>query len=478
MEARECFEKFVQLIRPFRGLWNSARVTTVAVSAPGERKGVSVRVVLREEELPKRQPFQIVTSLEPTPEVLVAEVDFAKSIGEQILFKAISEYRIDLETAETFDRVFLRWPLSHAPGTGQPAQFSAFSWHEPFRYESSAAKNQFGEDRTCITLIGMGDYIRTIMPDQLSRNVSSKLRLLPPDHFDGIAKLYEKLLPGLKYDSGGLRVVQVIFPLPFDLEQREDGNLTLQAPIAARQQQMEIIGNYQPESATRIRILGDAASPAANGQKVEWSLSIPWPKGAESGKASLYYAGEEVATISLQRWPGAGTLRAAVDFYFDPEHKRLRAALFGETKESSKSQAFEMAVVRLMNLLGSPLVWYGKGASEGRRNDAAGVVGEKRERIVVLAECTVEKPEEKFSALRDRIQKLTESLRGGAEVLAVVFTQADPPQLVFDAAAEHGIALVGSKELRQLFEMLSVTAAEEDVLGFLNKQKSPLRGIL
>jgi len=56
-----------------------------------------------------------------------------------------------------------------------------------------------------------------------------------------------------------------------------------------------------------------------------------------------------------------------------------------------------MAVIRLMNLLEIPLVWYGKGALP-RRSDAAGLVDEKENRVVVLAECTVEKPEAKLSA--------------------------------------------------------------------------------
>jgi hypothetical protein len=147
----------------------------------------------------------------------------------------------------------------------------------------------------------------------------------------------------------------------------------------------------------------------------------------------------------------------------------------GQNKEKSKDgtaqRAFEMAVVRLMNLLGIPLVWYGQGASP-RRSDAAGLVDKEEKRVVVLAECTLEKPEAKFSALKERAQELAESLAGEAEVLPVVFTQVDPPESVFETATDHGIALVGRNELNSLFEMLSATTRKGDALGLLNSMRS------
>lgn len=239
------------------------------------------------------------------------------------------------------------------------------------------------------------------------------------------------------------------------MEQTEEGRLALRAPKAALEGQVKIIINFKPgRPATTIQVTPDAAKLTADGQTVEWWWDIPWPKGAQSGKASLFYAEEEVSNIELPRWPAAGTLRAAIDCYFDSDHKRLQEALLGRNKKSSKEGeaqwAFEMAVVRLMNLLGIPLVWYRKGASP-RRSDAAGLVDKQEKRAVVLAECTVEKPEAKFSALKDRAHELARSVGSEAEVLPVVFTQVDPPGSVFETATDHGIALVGRTELRTKF---------------------------
>src|SRR5271157_4372104 len=113
------FDKFVKLIEPFQGLWNSARVTCVAVGDPYERKSVATRIVLREETFPKGQPYRQVRWLEPIPEVLIAEVDFPKDAVRQILFKAIEKYEVDIGTGTTVDRVLFRWPLPETSGSAQ-----------------------------------------------------------------------------------------------------------------------------------------------------------------------------------------------------------------------------------------------------------------------------------------------------------------------------------------------------------------------
>ena len=202
-----------------------------------------------------------------------------------------------------------------------------------------------------------------------------------------------------------------------------------------------------------------------------WRQPIAWPKGALTAKASLYYAGEEINSISLRRWPEATTVRAAVDCFFDPGHKRLNETLLGKGctagYKGKTSESFEHACVRLMNLLGVPLVWYGGKWAQPGRNDAAGVVLTDRDRMVVLAECTAEKPEAKFSAVQTRSQQLAEDLPGEAEVLPVVFTQIEPGDPEFENAKRHGIALVGREQLEHLLTMLSSTPPIEDALSYL-----------
>ena len=216
--------------------------------------------------------------------------------------------------------------------------------------------------------------------------------------------------------SSSRRVVEVVFPLPLDLEQAEDGKLLLRAPHSSAEDQMKIVANFKPQgTAAPIHVTNDGSIPTGNGQTKEWHLEIPWPQGAESGKASLYYAEQEISTVALRRWVGAGTLRAALDCYFDPDHKRLKEGLLGHGQKTSNkakaSQPFEEACVRLMNLLDVPLIWYGEKWTSSGRNDGAGLVDKKEKRVVVLAECTSEKPEAKFVPLKERAQNFGEFLR-------------------------------------------------------------------
>ena len=469
------FNKFVALIKPFQTLWKSARVTCLGVGAPLERRSVATRVLLRQEELPKGQPFRQMMWSTPTPEFLIAVLDFPKDTAVRVLASAINMYYVDLETGSTVDRVLLQWPLPQdLADVAREERLSTFSWQDPFQCDKSLAINQFGEDSTCLVLTGTGGYIRDVMSDQLCRAVSSSLRRERP-HFDGIEELYERLLPGVRHGISDLRVVQIVFPLPLDMEQTEDGRLGLRAPKLAAEGQMRIVVNFKPVGrATAIEVAHHGAETTVGEEATERRWQIPWPQGAESAKASLFYAREEVSSIDLRRWASARGLRAAVDCYFDPDHKLLQGALFGEGEKEGKhgtaQRTFEIAVVRLMSLLGIPLVWYGQGASP-RRSDAAGLVDKKERRVVVLAECTLEKPEAKFSALKERGQRLGEWLAGEAEVLPVVFTQANPPEAVFEAACDHGVALVGQSQLNSLFHMLSGTASE-DVLDFLNRLRS------
>ncbi|MGD1157735.1 MAG: hypothetical protein ABSA41_18195 [Terriglobia bacterium] len=265
------FEEFVKLIKPFQALWNSARVTCIAVGAPYERRSVATRIVLREEELPKGQAFRRVQWLEPMPQVLIAVVDFPKSTAGQILFKGIDKYEVVLETAATVDRVLLRWPLpENSSAETPPPRYSGFSWQDPFGYEKPWARNQFGESRTCLALTGTGDFIRDIMSDEFRRRVSSKLRLAPP-YFDRIEELYEKLLPGIRHGASDSRVVQVIFPLPLDMEQTEDGRLALRAPKVAVEGQMRIVINFKPAGPpTLIQATHSTGKLTGNGRTVDW----------------------------------------------------------------------------------------------------------------------------------------------------------------------------------------------------------------
>jgi len=469
----ENFDKFVEMIRPFQTLWRSARITCIAVRNSVGWASVVTRIVLRDVDLPKSQRFRAAEWLDPTPCFLAAVLDVAKSEATQIIYRAVANYVVHLENNSTIVDAPLRWPLANA----QPPRDSEFRWNPPMRYQRTHALRFFGEGRSSVALLGSGGNVQEVLPYDLQRDVSSKLRL--HSYYDGIEGLCERLVPGWQPGQHN-RAAEVVFPLPFDIKQNESGMLVVRLPKSAAENQVRVrIFSKPGNSVTELSVAPQLRQPSPDGTGVEWRWDIGWPKGAESGTASLFYSGEEIDSAELLRWPAAATLRAAVDSHFDADHKRLRGVLLGDNVKhrSSKALDFETAVVRLMNLLGIPLVWYGKGVSPGL-NDAAGLVVKGEERVVVLAECTVEKPEIKFSSLKDRAEELGRFLQNEAEVLPVVFTQSDPPESVFEAAADHGISLVGRSELKSLFDMLSGRhSAPKNALAFLTGIRARFPGI-
>lgn len=74
-------------------------------------------------------------------------------------------------------------------------------------------------------------------------------------------------------------------------------------------------------------------------------FKIPWPGDALQADAYIRYGEEEVEKFTVRNWAGAPNWRIAVDHFFDPELKFLRRTL----KTNTESEAFEHAIVRLLN---------------------------------------------------------------------------------------------------------------------------------
>ena len=172
--------------------------------------------------------------------------------------------------------------------------------------------------------------------------------------------------------------------------------------------------------------------------------------------------------LDITRWPSAGNLRHLVDLYFDPAQERLRAALVN--RGAMNQREFEWGVARLLNLLGVPTAWYGKGAAEGKPDLGGYIEGGP----VILAECTLEKPAEKFSGLAQRTKQLQEQLGRETEVLSVVFTRADTVASEKQQAREHGLVVVGQTDLRQLLKLVESGLGTGEFLTFLEQLSSNL----
>jgi hypothetical protein len=364
-----------------------------------------------------------------------------------------------LETETTFEQVFLSRAYAGLPKDAVPR----FSWSGPHTQPRPAARQRFGINRTCKFICGQEEKINDLADAGLLGDADSKLRLLEPP-VDGIEALTSSLLPGLKLGMWDAAVTEVVAPLPFDLEYVYGKGLALKAPDCAFNGDLRFAVFFGPQggSQSRALTLSDLNRNAPSDAVV---LPIEWPEGAEWARIVLFYNEQEIDTLEVGRWPAAATLRVAVDSYFDPDHQRLRGFVLG--RESKEGQNFELGVVRLMNLLGVPLVWYGKGSTQGRPDVAAALVETDDLRVVLLGECTREKPESKFSPLADCVREIWEFLGGDNEILPVVFTPITPVASVAGQATEHGIALVGREELESLLKMLKGHTTTGEVIRFL-----------
>ncbi len=153
--------------------------------------------------------------------------------------------------------------------------------------------------------------------------------------------------------------------------------------------------------------------------------------------------------------PGPGILRRRPD---DTQERT------GARKEQAE---FEFAVVRLLNELRTPTIWYGDRQYQDRP-DLAACIELKNEWIVLLGECTVQKPSVKFTPLLTRKRELEKLLQGDVRVLAAVFTSSTLSSADKEQARQDGIALVGAEELAALLQGVVQEWGPDEVIAYLN----------
>jgi hypothetical protein len=125
-----------------------------------------------------------------------------------------------------------------------------------------------------------------------------------------------------------------------------------------------------------------------------------------------------------------------------------------------------LAVVRLLNILGIPAIWYGKTVED--RADAVAIIQSDTSTVLLLIECTREKPSAKFSTLAERANHLRRSLQIKAEVLPIVFTAARVVESEIRAAVEYGVGLIGADEIEHLIKLIATPNTTVDtVLQYL-----------
>jgi hypothetical protein len=393
--------------------------------------------------------------------------DFPIDAFEQVLLEIVQTENIHLKLGK--GRLFRDIKLGAAVTSNQSVMNqNLLTWFTP---------NKF--DRRGVNLLDSGPVgflwcvrdqrqIGTIPGASVCLEKASE-RLRQETHMDGVEVFAKQLTPSLKLNNLLIPELQIIAPLPFDLIDTRKGGVRVTVPVTARARVVSLRTFFYPESQEPAeKLVGPSEYPdGCDSFEFEWNPE--WPEAATHATVHLFWGGLSIDTLSIRRWSASASIFGVVDEYFDPEHKRLRLAL--EYNDKRPAEEFELGVVRLLNLLRIPTIWYGKTVVD--RADAVGFAESDQSTLLLLIECTREKPSEKFSPLAQRAAHLKKSLPVRTEVLPVVFTAAQVVESEVTTAAEYGLGLVGTDQMQRLLELIGTpNTTAETVLQYIKPRQS------
>jgi len=268
---------------------------------------------------------------------------------------------------------------------------------------------------------------------------------------NGINALADRITPGLSLTDSLMPQFHILAPFPFELSYDHGNGVTLTIPAGIDPHQLRLKAFFLPSANALERPISLEDLPQNNGAfTVNWKPQ--WPRDSSSAEVRLFYKDKQIDVVAARRWAASTSVRGAVDEYFDPTHKGLGRAL--KWQQQTRSEEFETAVVRLLNVLGIPAIWYGKGV-EPDRPDAAAVANIEADPLILLIECTRENPSAKYSSLAERARQMSEKIGDRTRIIPLVFTPVRVSDTEIVAATDYGVGLVGSAELEHLLDCLT-----------------------
>jgi hypothetical protein len=456
MMNEELLKKFVAKTEPYRRLWKSLRLVCFGARHGETWVAVALRVSLSELP-PGRSEY-----LRPIDDFIAVSTYRSVDFLDQLLREIIIEGFVSIELDSISAKVCLTRELAGLP-RGQVGQVSWFGVVENERRDHHW---DYGSQRPAITLTAWGERRFDVLSDDRLRLLNSKLRIAERA-YDGFSALMTHWMPGVDAPHDSQAQIQVVAPIPFDMRYDESGVLRVLGPTDNTVDLRATIF-YRPRGIEKFQLTRSPYnSEGVNPGVALWEAIVPWPTDSVRAKIVLFLGESEMDSLEVTRWPSSASLLACVNIFFDPEHKRLHKAVL----TAKPNEGFEFGMVRLLNLLGIPAIWYGQAATQGRP-DLVALVEKHSRKLVVLGECTRERPDAKFSGLAQRARELHEHLSGQVAILPVVFTLAHITDSEIDKAIEHNVSLIGHAQLETLFEFLEAGADLIEVLNFLQTMRS------
>ena len=435
---------FRAAIAPFRRLWSKLRITSVIVYRDKQWVSVATRIVLLHQS--RREPV----FLRPTKDFLAFTVDLPLSRLERVLGNILGKGTMEVKIGEKTFNIIFRLPDPGNPQTvGQQIYCGSVYWvrhHEQHEF-------QVGE--CVIRMMNQSvDGLYKVFNQEQQIQISSCLRTRRR-RFSDVAALFSHL--GISFNwSQNYTTFEVVAPLPFSMHSTGTAVKVAGPPAALRK--LRVRGFFDTGNAMfRLKRGSREKGPYKSA-----AGSIPWPNKSTHGKFFLYFGKHEVGSVQTQRWRGSTNWQHAVHEFFDANHALLNTGL----QARKEPELFEMAVVRLLNELQVPAVWYG-GKQYQDRPDLVASIQSEQEWQILLGECTGQKPADKFTRLLTRQDELMNLLQGEVRVLPIVFTPSTVSSADKKQARQDGIIIVGAHELALLAQGIGRGWNAMDVLSYL-----------
>jgi hypothetical protein len=430
-------QDFLDKIAPFRQLWRSVSFAGYAGKIGDTWVLLGGRMQLSPETVNSE-----VLRIKADSDTFFAFVDeFPIESFQQILQEIVESENIHMNMGRTGFFRDIRLRLEDDPN-------HPLSWFHPHKFDRTGG-NFFDTEPVGFSWSIRSERQIATLPEAVLCLEKANEHLRRNTHIDGVDALARKLTPGLMLNSHAYPELQIVAPLPFGLADTYTGAVRLVIPATA-QGWVSVKAFFYPESHPCAEwVVGVKDANPDLPLEVDWEPD--WPETATHANIHLFWGRRDIDSVSINRWPTSASILGAVDEYFDSQHKRLRSAL--EYSSNKSSDPFELAVVRLLNILGIPAIWYGKTVED--RADAVAIIQSDTSTVLLLIECTREKPSAKFSTLAERANHLRRSLQIKAEVLPIVFTAARVVESEIRAAVEYGVGLIGADEIEHLIKLIA-----------------------
>jgi uncharacterized membrane protein len=439
---------FLNEIDPFTDLWPSVDLVAYAVRHSDQWRLLGARASFSPSEFGDSSE-----TLLRLAEFVVLRSTFPSSGASKVLADIYAQEKLVFASSGRPERVEVFFDGGSVPSTNLSGN-------------SSVRISKDGGAWKILGVKGTGFYLRlqhnyslhNIFAGRFFHRLDSELAL---KGFEGLDGLCSKYTPGFQMSQNCCPSLDIVAAFPISVEVPDGRGPQLIAAQRAFAEGVDLRAFFKPTGGTASQRAVQPDGVEHGNGTFTWELS--WPQGSDFAEVRAFYKGEEVDRVEVSRWSGSVCIRGAVDGFFDEDHARLREGLVW--KEGPKRDEFENAVVRLLNLLGIQTIWYGRVGQS--RSDAVGFYLEEP-RILFLVECTRDKPNEKFSALRERSRLLGSAVASDALVVPVVATAASAVESEFAAARDYGVALLGQQELASLFGWLQAAGKSTvDVARFI-----------